>query len=82
MFELFAKMQKETEKAFEEVQRSKENFWKGHEERKAVLDEALVSLNKSLDFNFERNKEETIETENSKKLDDIGRRLDALLASM
>ena len=82
MFEMFDKMQKETEKAFEEVLRSKENFWKGHEERKAVLDEALVSLNKSLDFNFERNKEEKIETENSKKLDEIDKALDALLASM
>lgn len=82
MFEMFDKMQKETEKAFEEVQRSKENFWKGHEERKAILDESLDNLNKSLNFNFEINKEEKIETENSKKLDEIDKALDSLLASM
>ena len=81
------KMERQIKKEHKRIEKDKEEFFKRHEKRTHEVDEAFKSLYEILNSVKEETesnntKVETIETENSKKLDDISRELDALLASM
>lgn len=80
--ELIKELEENTEKAFEELEESKRNFFRGHEERMSILRDCFSKVGSKNIFDFDEKYEEVENDNIMEDLDQIDKDLDELLTSM